>query len=230
MIWETIPCLIKHLCPDYLPHYWSVLRCLVAFLTNGVCKLGVYGTSGFLTHLPLLLYSAQVQATHSVRSDVHICNKFMWTPVKVYLDFSAMLRLSKLLPPATKLGQGYVFTGVCDSVHRGGGVPDQVHPPTGYTPRTRYTPPAQSMLGDTVNARTVRILLECNLVTKIFSFSVSYLFDSEWGTTLSGCSNTGGPVCKYAGSGWSLKCNEARTHYQIDYDYSPWVDTDVRVV
>ena len=26
-----------------------------------------------------------------------------------------------LLPPATKLGQGYVFTGVCDSVHRGGG-------------------------------------------------------------------------------------------------------------
>ena len=25
-----------------------------------------------------------------------------------------------LLLPATKLGQGYVFTGVCDSVHRGG--------------------------------------------------------------------------------------------------------------
>ena len=25
-----------------------------------------------------------------------------------------------LLPPATKLGQGYVFTGVCDSVHGGG--------------------------------------------------------------------------------------------------------------
>ena len=24
------------------------------------------------------------------------------------------------LPPATKLGQGYVFTGVCDSVHKGG--------------------------------------------------------------------------------------------------------------
>ena len=26
-----------------------------------------------------------------------------------------------LLPPATKLGQGYIFTGVCDSVHGGGG-------------------------------------------------------------------------------------------------------------
>ena len=24
-----------------------------------------------------------------------------------------------LLPPATKLGQGYIFTGICDSVHRG---------------------------------------------------------------------------------------------------------------
>ena len=27
------------------------------------------------------------------------------------------------LPPAMKLGQGYVFTHVCDSVHRGGGIP-----------------------------------------------------------------------------------------------------------
>ena len=51
------------------------------------------------------------------------------------------------LPPATKLGQGYVFTGMCDSVHRGG-VPDQVHPPgpgtpprSRYPPGTRYTPP-----------------------------------------------------------------------------------------
>ena len=25
-----------------------------------------------------------------------------------------------LLPPTTKLGQGYIFTGVCNSVHRGG--------------------------------------------------------------------------------------------------------------
>ena len=29
--------------------------------------------------------------------------------------------LGRSLLPATKLGQGYVFTGVCDSVHRGGG-------------------------------------------------------------------------------------------------------------
>ena len=30
--------------------------------------------------------------------------------------------LSSFLPPATKLWQGYVFKGVCDSVHRGGGM------------------------------------------------------------------------------------------------------------
>ena len=52
-----------------------------------------------------------------------------------------------LLPPAMKLVQGYVFTGVCDSVHRGGAVPDQVPPQTRYSPLdqvhppgTRYTP------------------------------------------------------------------------------------------
>ena len=28
---------------------------------------------------------------------------------------------SQYLPPATKLGQGYIFTGVCYSVHSGGG-------------------------------------------------------------------------------------------------------------
>ena len=46
-----------------------------------------------------------------------------------------------LLPPATMLGQGYVFTGICHSVNRGG-VPDQVHPPrTRYTPQDQVHPP-----------------------------------------------------------------------------------------
>ena len=27
------------------------------------------------------------------------------------------------LVPTTKLGQGYIFTGICDSIHRGGGIP-----------------------------------------------------------------------------------------------------------
>ena len=56
------------------------------------------------------------------------------------------------LPPATKLGQGYAFTGVCDSVHRGG-VPDQVHPPgTRYTPRPG-TPPRTGTPPDQVHPR-----------------------------------------------------------------------------
>ena len=79
-----------------------------------------------------------------------------------------------LLLPASKLGQGYVFTGVCNSVHRGGCLPqcmlgyhtpqEQTPPGRRHPPWEQTPPPAQSMLGDTVNAREVRILLECNLV------------------------------------------------------------------
>ena len=44
------------------------------------------------------------------------------------------------LPPATKLGQGYIFTGVCDSVHRGG-LPQCM---LGYHPPPRQgRPPAR---------------------------------------------------------------------------------------
>ena len=114
---------------------------------------------------------------------------------------------------ATKLGQGNVFTGICDSVN--GGVSASVHagipPPPGSRHPPRSRPPGadtplggdtpleqttpgsrhpsweenppweQTPLGsrppsladppgDTVNARAVRILLECNLV--LFCFFV----------------------------------------------------------
>ena len=36
------------------------------------------------------------------------------------LQFREATKRKVLLPPATKLRQGYVFTGVCDSVHGGG--------------------------------------------------------------------------------------------------------------
>ena len=49
------------------------------------------------------------------------------------------------LPPATKLGQGYVFTGVCDFVHRLG-VPDQVPPRPGTPPRDQVHPPEPGTL------------------------------------------------------------------------------------
>ena len=54
------------------------------------------------------------------------------------------------LPPATELGQGYVFTGVCHSINRrGGGVPDTPqtwnrHHPGPGTPPWEQTPPPQS--------------------------------------------------------------------------------------
>ena len=68
------------------------------------------------------------------------------------------------LPPATKLGQGYVFTRVCDSVHRGASAthprvdtpwadtpPPGRHPLDRHTPLGRHTPwadnPPQCMLG-----------------------------------------------------------------------------------
>ena len=58
------------------------------------------------------------------------------------------------LPPATKLGQGNVFTGICDSVNRGGGVPG----PGGSAPGGEPSPSGRPLL------RVVRILLECILV------------------------------------------------------------------
>ena len=67
------------------------------------------------------------------------------------------LSLCWLLPPTMKLGQGYIFTGVCDSVNRGvclsacwdtpraGTPPEQTppqsrHPPEQTPPGTRHPP------------------------------------------------------------------------------------------
>ena len=85
-----------------------------------------------------------------------------------------------LLPSATKLGQGNVFTGVCDSVNRRGLLPG-VPGPGGSAPRWGglvpggsapggwclvETPPRQPLL------RMVRILLECILVV-LYVWSLS---------------------------------------------------------
>ena len=52
-----------------------------------------------------------------------------------------------LLPPATKLRQGNVFTPVCHSVHRGGGVCLPQVPGGGRADPPGRHPPAQCMLG-----------------------------------------------------------------------------------
>ena len=48
------------------------------------------------------------------------------------------------LPAATKLGQGNVFTGICLSTGEEGCLPQYM---LGYTPRTRYSPPAADPAG-----------------------------------------------------------------------------------
>ena len=64
--------------------------------------------------------------------------------VIVWVDGVEELNISvvHLLPPATKLGQGYVFTRVCDSVHRLGGYPSmhRGRPPSKADPLARRPP------------------------------------------------------------------------------------------
>ena len=85
----------------------------------------------------------------------------------------------------------------------GADTPQQQTPPEADPPREEtppgsrhpleQTPPLQSMLGDTVNAQVVRILLECNLVLIMIALPLSIqlswmsqiemgLYKFEWGT------------------------------------------------
>ena len=76
------------------------------------------------------------------------------------------------LPAATKLGQGNIFTSVCQEFCTrggGGGLPQCTlgcSPP----PRTRHPPPTRDQ--HTVNERPVRILLECILVMNVNVYSL----------------------------------------------------------
>ena len=98
-----------------------------------------------------------------------------------YLKCQVLLLVKAIFTARKRsLGQGNIFTPVCHSVHRGGSAsvhdgippPPSRHPPEAGTPPQEQTPPwsryppppEQIMLGDTVNERAVRILLECNLV------------------------------------------------------------------
>ena len=75
-----------------------------------------------------------------------------------------------LLPPATKLGQGYIFTGVCDSVHGGGGGAWLLGAGCAWLLGGMRGCGGEGVRGirqDTVNERAVRILLECILVLEM---------------------------------------------------------------
>ena len=62
---------------------------------------------------------------------------WMTKPSKVISGYEKLL-----LPPATKLGQGNVFTGVCDSVNSG--VSASVHAGIPHTPQSRHPPRADT--------------------------------------------------------------------------------------
>ena len=81
--------------------------------------------------------------------------------------------------PQTKFAKVmFLRLSVSHSVHKGEGVPGQVHPLDRKTPLGRYTPLAGTPPGAVyaeirATKRVVRILLECILVSQMFS---SHLF------------------------------------------------------
>ena len=117
-------------------------------------------------------------------------------PVNI-MEFNYFYLFTYIYRPQRSCGQGYVFTRVCDSVHRGGlragrTHPDRENPPppgTRHTPpgpgrppwtrqtplQTRQTPPqTRQTPGPGRHPPLVRILLECILVNcLILKFSRS---------------------------------------------------------
>ena len=59
----------------------------------------------------------------------------------MYLICNTIYLMRSFLPPATKFGQGYVFTGMCDSVHRGVCLSACWDTPPEQTPPPRSRPP-----------------------------------------------------------------------------------------
>ena len=123
---------------------------------------------------------------------------------------SHMTKFSPIFTARNEVRQGYIFTGVCDSVHRGGSGPGGVSPnflggglqfflgggqwsPNlgGWSPIFRgvskifFFPTISSGMHqppppETVNARAVRILLECILV--YLKISARYSINNGWWT------------------------------------------------
>ena len=65
----------------------------------------------------------------------------VWLALKFLPPANEVWGKVMFLPAATKLGQGNVFTGVCDSVNREGGLPQCM---LGYHPTWEQTPPPGS--------------------------------------------------------------------------------------
>ena len=85
---------------------------------------------------PLLSYRVTVDRVD--QTDIpKVCVRYPGLPLLSLLSIAS-------LPAATKLGQGNVFTGVCDSVNRGGACwdpPKSRHPPEQTPLQSRHPPP-----------------------------------------------------------------------------------------
>ena len=64
-----------------------------------------------------------------------------WASFIEEIKKATIVGIDRFLPAATKLGQGNVFTGVCDSVHRGESASVHAGMPTPPSPGTRDPPP-----------------------------------------------------------------------------------------
>ena len=88
--------------------------------------------------------------------------------VAVHILLECILIFGMFLPPAMKLGQGDIFSSMCQEFCPKGGVPGQVPPLGRYTPYPwAGTPPGYTPWVGTppmVNEQVVHILLECILV------------------------------------------------------------------
>ena len=62
----------------------------------------------------------QIQLNHLLLETMYnLSSTKTWSLTIHNCNLSRTLGSNSLLPPAMKLGQGYIFTGICDSVHRG---------------------------------------------------------------------------------------------------------------
>ena len=117
-----------------------------------------------------------------------------------------------LLPPATKLGQGNIFTGVCDSVHRGEGLSQCM---MGYHPHPPLdqagTPPDQAPPLDQAGTPQSRAYWEI--------WSMSGRYASYWNAILfMNVITYRQVVCCYLETEWS----ETRRAWGLYNHIQPW--------
>ena len=147
-------------CSGWYASYWN------AFLFRYACTT-IY-TAVMMSCIALIFFMGEVLRLWGC-SGLSIIDSKSAEPYLIQIRCQLPTMLCSFISyyrPQRSCGQGYVFTRVCDSVHRGclplcmlGYHPQEETPPT-KRQRSRHIPPPRH----TVNERPVRILLECILV------------------------------------------------------------------